>query len=170
VSPFSSRFRAPEASPEEAEPGGAGGERRAGEGARVAEAVEHPSAAGVDRHACAVVALVEIEARLVTAAQRDGEPRRPLGDDHLVGSGRPDPAALGLEALDARRGRIVEPVHRRPGKEIAEGIGDPLDRPRHAEGQALQHADGPVTVHHEPGQPIGLAPAEAKGDRRRGPR
>ena len=131
----------------------------AGESAREAEGVEHPSPCRVTRHEDAVLRLVEIEPGLVPATRRDAEPTAVLGDHELRSRG----ILTRREALEARRRRFVLAVDAAVGEEPLEGRLDPLRRLPHAEGEALHHAHRAVAVHHEAGKLVGLAPAQAIG-------
>ena len=96
--------------------GRARAERVAREGAGVREGVEHPAPSGERADRGVVVALIEVEARLLPARDRDGEAHAALVDDQLVGAGLALPAPLGGEPLDAGRRGVVEPVHRLAGE------------------------------------------------------
>ena len=107
----------------------------------------------------AVLRLVEVEAGLVARARSDAEAAAALGDHELGPCG----VLARLEALEARRRRLVEPLDAAAGKELGERPRDPVGGAEHAERQALDDAQGAVAVHDEPGQPVRLAPAEAVG-------
>ena len=79
-----------------------------------------------------------------------------------AGPGSPSQPRSGSKPSMRAAVGIVDPVHRRTGVDLGQGVRDPRHGARHAEGQTLDDADGPVAVHDEPGQPVGLAPAEAK--------
>src|SRR5690606_9444191 len=75
----------------------AAGQRLQAEAAGVAEAVEHAAPGGELARQQAVLALVEVEAGLVSAADIDLQPDAVLLDDHR---------ALGLAAVQGARSRL----------------------------------------------------------------
>ena len=134
----------------------------AGEGAGIRERVEHPAPRSVRGHQRLILALVEVETGLLAGAHQDGEPALALGHHQLGRPGLAAPAAFGLEALDPRRRRLIEPIDASPREQRLQRGRHPRFRARHAEGLALDHAHRPVAVHHQAGKPICLAPAEAE--------
>ncbi len=144
---------------------GAGQQRVAGEGAPVAEGVQHPAPLGEAGSQQPIVALVEVEAGLLAGAQGHREAGLAFLDDQIavgpLGLGRRLPDRV--EAFDARRRRVVEAHDPAVGEERRERLPDPVRVARHAECEALEHAHRPVAVHHQAGQAVGLAPAEAIG-------
>src|SRR6266849_2654757 len=140
---------------------GSPGEGVAGEGARIAEAVEDPAASRMVGEEGAVLALVQVEPGLVTGARGDCEAAAALGHDELLARR----VVLRLEPFEPRRRRGIRPVDAALGKEAMEPVGDGRGGPRHAEGEALDDADRAIPIHYATGQAIRLAPHQAVGFR-----
>src|SRR5688572_29909627 len=144
----------------------------AGEAPGIGDGVEDAPAPGMGGDEEMVLALVEVESGLLTGPERDREAAGARGDDQLaetltltlsLGGRGSDPAPLGLEALHAGGGGVVGAVDGLAGKEAGERLGHEPGEAGHAEGEALDDAHRSVAVHHEPGEPVGRAPAEAVG-------
>src|SRR6266850_4436963 len=124
---------------------GSPGQGVAGEGARVAEAVEDPAASRMAGEEGAVLALVQVEPGLVTGARGDREAAIAFAHDELLTRR----VVLRLEPFESRRRRVIRAVDAALGKETEEPVGDGGGGPRHAEGEALDDADRAIPIDHE---------------------
>ena len=142
-------------------PGGAAGQRREGETARVAEDVEHAPALRERAHEAAVVALVEVEPRFLPGDRVDAvadavlddgcAPRQRAGRD---ARSRGEP----LEGTDFGVRAFVDAGHVRHLRKRSD---DRVTPALAARGRELHHHDAAVAIRDDPGKPVGLPVHEA---------
>ncbi len=138
---------------------GSARERRDGEAAGVAIAVEHLARAepahGLGK-AVAAIALVEVEAGLVAFGDVQGEAPAMFADGQLRGAIAAQPPRGGLQALQlphAGIGAFVEPGE---AGGLQQGVGDHGFPALGAGAGELRHQGVAVAVHDQAGQAVGL--------------